>query len=62
MKVMMDTPVMTGKKAIARANMLIYLGRIAVVLSIAGSVHFHFAFQKIAHSELLKHLPLFFPG
>ena len=59
MKVMRDTPVVTGKKAIAKARMLMYLGILAVVVSVAGSLHIHFIFQKIAHSELLSRLPLF---
>jgi hypothetical protein len=59
MKVIRDTPVITGKKAIAKANMLIYFGAFAVIISILGSLHLHFAFQKIAHSELIRQLPLF---
>jgi hypothetical protein len=59
MKVMMDTPVISGKKAIAKANVLMYFGACAVVFSIAGSIHMYFVFQKIAHSALLMQLPLF---
>ena len=59
MKVMRDTPLITGKKAIGRANKLIYFGYCASVLSIVSSIHVHFIFLRITHSELLRQLPLF---
>jgi hypothetical protein len=58
MKVIKDTKVITGKKAIALAKMLIYLGYFACFISIAGSIHVYVVIHKILSSELIRLIPL----
>ncbi len=53
MKVIRDTKVISGKKALLRAKMLIYFGCFACVLAIISSISVHRSFQKL-NTELLK--------
>ena len=59
MKVIRDTPVLSGKKAYFKANLLLYLGYCTCFCVIAGAISIHFIFQKIWISPLLSQLRLF---
>jgi hypothetical protein len=53
MKVIHDTKVLSGKKALLRANLLIYLGCFACALAIVSSISVHCIFHKL-DSEMHK--------
>jgi hypothetical protein len=59
MKVLRDTKVLSGHKAIFRGKMLIYLGYFACIISVVSSIHVYFIIHKILSSELIRQLPLF---
>jgi hypothetical protein len=59
MKVLRDTKVISGHKAIFRGKLLIYLGYFACFISVISSIHIYFIFQKILSSDLIRQLPLF---
>ena len=56
MKVIRDTKVISGKKALSRANLLIYFGCFACALAVISSVSVHCIFQKL-DSEMHKLFP-----
>jgi hypothetical protein len=59
MKVMRDTRVIEGKKAVFRGKMLVALGFLTCIVAVLSSIRVHLIFQNIAQSDLLSHLPLF---
>jgi hypothetical protein len=48
-KVIHDTKVISGKKAVLRGRMLLYLGIAAIIISIAGAARSHYLFEKMRH-------------
>ncbi|HUI92435.1 MAG TPA: hypothetical protein VLX68_09340 [Chitinivibrionales bacterium] len=48
-KVIHDTVVITGKKAVMRGRMLFILGISAIIISIAGAARSHYIFEKMRH-------------
>ena len=56
MKVIRDTKVISGKKALFRANLLIYFGCFACALAVISSISVHCIFQKL-DSEMQKLFP-----
>jgi hypothetical protein len=48
-KVIHDTKVITGKKAVLRGRMLLILGIAAITISIAGAARSHYIFEKMRH-------------
>jgi hypothetical protein len=48
-KVIHDTKLLEGKKAVLRGRMLLYLGIAAIVISLAGAARSHYIFEKMRH-------------
>ena len=48
-KVIHDTKVIMGKKAVLRGRMLLYLGVAAIIISMAGAARSHYIFEKMRH-------------
>jgi hypothetical protein len=59
MKVLRDTQVLSGPKALFRAKMLIYFGCFACLISMLSAISVFRIFHKIFNSELIRQLPLF---
>jgi hypothetical protein len=49
MKVIRDTKVIFGSKAVFRGKILIFLGILSIALAIAGSIASHYYFEKFRH-------------
>jgi hypothetical protein len=48
-KVIHDTKLLEGKKAVLRGRMLLYLGIAAIIISLAGAARSHYIFEKMRH-------------
>ncbi len=46
-KVIRDTKIIEGKKAVARGKMLFFLGILTIVMLIAGAARCHYLFEKL---------------
>jgi hypothetical protein len=59
MKVIRDTEIITGSRALFRGRLLVRLGYVSIGFSVAGSVAMHFLFLYIRNSPVLSRMPLF---
>jgi hypothetical protein len=49
MKVIRDTKILSGKKAIFRGRLLVILGIFSIIMAIIGSIGSHYYFEKFRH-------------
>jgi 4-amino-4-deoxy-L-arabinose transferase-like glycosyltransferase len=59
MKIMRDTKVVTGSRALFRGRFLKRLGYVSIGFAVAGSVAMHILFIYIRNSPVLSRMPLF---
>jgi hypothetical protein len=59
MKVIRDTAILRGEKAIARGRQLIILGYISISAAVVGSGLIHLVFIKIKATPIINAMPLF---
>ena len=59
MKIMRDTKVVTGSRALFRGRLLRRLGYVSIGFAVAGSIAMHILFIYIRNSPVLSRLPLF---
>jgi hypothetical protein len=57
-KVLRDTIIVTGSKAMFRGKVLVRLGYTSIVMAILGCVWLHLVFMWIKHDPLMRMMPL----